>query len=161
MTQLALYETPKKECRRVAVSVPIPKWLPPYLKGLMDVAGLSGVETVIIIPARLSYFVSLSEVAHAWLRYKESGKLDDLKNFRNQYAAEPWAEDHAARSEDAVLALCDDNLAALEETLFGSIYVDPDGREYAVGHVMIDAMGGRTAEVYRDARATRSRFPAG
>ncbi|WP_303237269.1 phage terminase large subunit family protein, partial [uncultured Bilophila sp.] len=113
MTQLALYETPKKECRRVAVSVPIPKWLPPslalwlrqraaeqperalvvntrfskgersamkrrkpipisewaerhrvlemsairgrwqnvftpYLKGIMDVAGLSGVETVII-----------------------------------------------------------------------------------------------------------------
>ena len=31
MTQLALYETPKKECRRVAVSVPIPKWLPPSL----------------------------------------------------------------------------------------------------------------------------------
>ena len=132
------------------------------------------------IPAWLSYFVSLSEVAHAWLKYKESGRLDDLKNFRNQYAAEPWAEDHAARSEDAVLALCDDrprgavpgpvdgkervsillatvdtqqhyfryviraygygeteeswlvssgsadNLAALEEILFGSVYVDPD-----------------------------------
>ena len=60
------------------------------------------------IPAWLSYFVSLSEVAHAWLKYKESGKLDDLKNFRNQYAAEPWVESHAARSEDAILALCDD-----------------------------------------------------
>ena len=166
------------------------------------------------IPAWLSYFVSLSEVAHAWLKYKESGRLDDLKNFRNQYAAEPWAEDHAARSEDVVLALCDDrprgavpgpvdgkervsvllatvdtqqhyfryviraygygeteeswlvssgaadNLAALEEILFGSVYVDPDGREYAVGHVMIDAMGGRTAEVYRWAVRHRGRvFP--
>ena len=157
------------------------------------------------IPAWLSYFVSLSEVAHAWLKYKESGKLDDLKNFRNQYAAEPWVESHAARSEDAILALCDDrprgkvpgpvdgkervsvllatvdtqqhyfryviraygygeteeswlvasgsadNLAALEEILFGSVYADPDGREYA---------GGRTAEVYRWAVRHRGRvFP--
>ena len=31
MTQFALYEMPKKECRRVAISVPIPKWLPPSL----------------------------------------------------------------------------------------------------------------------------------
>ena len=53
-----------------------------------------------------------------------------------------------------------DNLAALEEILFGSVYVDPDGREYAVGHVMIDAMGGRTAEVYRWAVRHRGRvFP--
>ena len=166
------------------------------------------------IPAWLSYFVSLSEVAHAWLKYKESGRLDDLKNFRNQYAAEPWAEEHAARSEDAILALCDDrprgsvpgpveehervsvllatvdtqqhyfryviraygygeteeswlvasgaadNLASLEEILFGSVYGDPDGREYAVKAVMIDAMGGRTAEVYRWALRHRGRvFP--
>ena len=166
------------------------------------------------IPAWLSYFVSLSEVAHAWLKYKESGKLEDLKNFRNQYAAEPWVESHAARSEDAILALCDDrprgkvpgpvdgkervsvllatvdtqqhyfryviraygygeteeswlvasgsadNLAALEEILFGSVYADPDGREYAVKAAMIDAMGGRTAEVYRWAVRHRGRvFP--
>ena len=158
--------------------------------------------------------MSLSEVAHAWLKYKESGKLDDLKNFRNQYAAEPWVESHAARSEDAILALCDDrprgkvpgpvdgkervsvllatvdtqqhyfryviraygygeteeswivasgsadNLAALEEILFGSVYADPDGREYAVKAAMIDAMGGRTAEVYRWAVRHRGRvFP--
>lgn len=166
------------------------------------------------IPAWLSYFVSLSEVAHAWLKYKESGKLEDLKNFRNQYAAEPWVESHAARSEDAILALCDDrprgkvpgpvdgkervsvllatvdtqqhyfryviraygygeteeswlvasgsadNLAALEEILFGSVYADPDGREYMVKAAMIDAMGGRTAEVYRWAVRHRGRvFP--
>lgn len=166
------------------------------------------------IPAWLSYFVSLSEVAHAWLKYKESGKLEDLKNFKNQYAAEPWVESHAARSEDAILALCDDrprgkvpgpvdgkervsvllatvdtqqhyfryviraygygeteeswlvasgsadNLAALEEILFGSVYADPEGREYMVKAVMIDAMGGRTAEVYRWAVRHRGRvFP--
>jgi phage terminase large subunit GpA-like protein len=60
------------------------------------------------IPAWLSFFVSLSEVAAAALKYKRSGKLDDLKNLQNQYKAEPWKEEHAARSEDTVLALCDD-----------------------------------------------------
>ena len=163
------------------------------------------------IPAWLSYFVSLSEVAYAWLRYQESGKLDDLKNFRNQYAAEPWVEEHAARSEDAILALCDDrprgavpgpvegreriaillgtvdtqqhyfrwviraygygeqeeswlvaagaadSLTSVDEIMFGSVYRDPEGREYAVSQVMIDAMGGRTAEVYRWAVSHRGR----
>ena len=53
-----------------------------------------------------------------------------------------------------------DNLAALEEILFGSVYADPDGREYAVKAAMIDAMGGRTAEVYRWAVRHRGRvFP--
>ncbi len=53
-----------------------------------------------------------------------------------------------------------DNLAALEEILFGSVYADPDGREYVVKAAMIDAMGGRTAEVYRWAVRHRGRvFP--
>lgn len=60
------------------------------------------------VPAWLSYFVSLSEVAWAALKYRESGKLDDLKNLQNQYKAEPWREEHATRSEDLILALCDD-----------------------------------------------------
>ncbi|MFQ8890619.1 MAG: terminase gpA endonuclease subunit [Bilophila wadsworthia] len=48
----------------------------------------------------------------------------------------------------------------LEEILFGSVYADPDGREYAVKAAMIDAMGGRTAEVYRWAVRHRGRvFP--
>lgn len=34
--------------------------------------------------------------------------MDDLKSFGNQYAAEPWVGPHAARSEDTILALCDD-----------------------------------------------------
>ena len=60
------------------------------------------------VPAWLSYFVSLSEVAWALLKYRESGRLDDLKTLQNQYKAEPWKEEHATRSEDVILALCDD-----------------------------------------------------
>lgn len=60
------------------------------------------------IPAWLSYFVSLSEVAAAALKYKKSGKLEDLKTLQNQYKAEPWKQELVSRSEDAILALCDD-----------------------------------------------------
>lgn len=60
------------------------------------------------IPAWLSYFVSLSEVASAALKYKESGKLDDCKRLQNQYKAEPWKQELASRSEDAILALCEE-----------------------------------------------------
>lgn len=60
------------------------------------------------IPAWLSYFVSLSEVAAAFLRWKRSGNRDDLKNFMNQYKAEPWRAYDVQRTEDAVKALCDD-----------------------------------------------------
>lgn len=171
------------------------------------------------IPAWLSYFVSLSEVAAAALKYKESGKLDDLKNLQNQYKAEPWKEEHADRSEDAILALCDDRprgavpgpvdgrdrvcvllagvdtqggsaekgyfryviraigygedeeswlvqagtaptFSALNDLLWGSVYRDPQGREFSVRACMIDAMGGRTKEVYAWAIRHRGRvFP--
>ena len=60
------------------------------------------------IPAWISYFVSLSEIAHAFLKWKKSGRLADLKDFMNQYKAEPWTEVRAERQEDAILALCDD-----------------------------------------------------
>ena len=168
------------------------------------------------IPAWLSYFVSLSEVASAALKYKETGKLDDLKNLQNQYKAEPWKEEHVVRSEDAILALCDDrprgavpgpvagresvaallagvdtqgvneqkgyfryvlravgygeeeeswlvqtgtapSFSALNDILWGSVYRDPDGREYKVRACMIDAMGGRTKEVYSWAIRHRGR----
>lgn len=171
------------------------------------------------IPAWLSYFVSLSEVASAALKYKESGKLDDLKNLQNQYKAEPWKEEHAVRSEDTILTLCDDrprgavpgpvagreriaallagvdtqgtseqkgyfryvlraigygdeeeswlvqagtapSFSALNDILWNSVYRDPDGREYKVRACMIDAMGGRTKEVYSWAIRHRGRvFP--
>lgn len=168
------------------------------------------------IPAWLSYFVSLSEVASAALKYKETGKLDDLKNLQNQYKAEPWKKEHVVRSEDAILALCDDrprgavpgpvagrervaallagvdtqgvneqkgyfryvlravgygeeeeswlvqagtapSFSALNDILWGSVYRDPDGREYKVRACMIDAMGGRTKEVYSWAIRHRGR----
>lgn len=60
------------------------------------------------IPAWLSYFVSLSAVAHAFLKWKKNGRLADLKDFMNQYKAEPWTEIRAERQEDLILALCDD-----------------------------------------------------
>ena len=60
------------------------------------------------IPSWLSYFVSLSEVAHAFLKWKKNNRLVDLKDFMNQFKAEPWAEVRAARKEEAILKLCDD-----------------------------------------------------
>lgn len=60
------------------------------------------------LPAWNSYFVSLSEIAHAFLKWKKTNKLEDLKNFMNQYKAEPWKEVRAERQEDSILALCDD-----------------------------------------------------
>jgi len=60
------------------------------------------------IPSWLSYFVSLSEPAHAFLKWKKSGRLKDLKDFMNQHKAMPWREERSERQEDAILALCDD-----------------------------------------------------
>lgn len=60
------------------------------------------------IPSWLSYFVSLSEVAHSFLKWKKSGRLKDLKDFMNQHKAEPWVEQYAQREEDAILSLCDE-----------------------------------------------------
>ena len=166
------------------------------------------------IPAWLSYFVSLSEVAAAHLAYKASGKLDDLKNLQTQYKAEPWVVEHAERVEDGILQLCDDrprgvipgpvngrervcallagvdtqgsyfryvlrafgygrseeswlvqcgsvnSLDSLDELLWNSRWQDADGREMPVYAAMIDAMGGRTAEIYRYAVRHRGRvFP--
>jgi len=156
------------------------------------------------VPAWLSYFVSLSEIAHAFLKWKKNGRLADLKDFMNQYKAEPWTEIRAERREDAILSLCDDrprgivpgpnngvprvaalvagidtqaayfryviraygfgsteeswlvqvgsapNFAALDELLWKSVYLDPEGNEYRVKAAVIDAMGapGRTKAVY-------------
>lgn len=59
------------------------------------------------IPAWISHFVPLAKVAHAFLKWKKSERLKDLKNFMNQFKAEAWAEQYAERDEDAILALCD------------------------------------------------------
>lgn len=60
------------------------------------------------IPAWLSFFVSLSEVAAAQLKYMESGRIEDLKNLQNQYKAEPWKPEKTGRTDAEILALCDD-----------------------------------------------------
>ena len=60
------------------------------------------------IPAWISRFVSLSEIVTAWFKYKISNSIEDFKDFKNQYCAEPWEEIFEERHEDAILSLCDD-----------------------------------------------------
>lgn len=60
------------------------------------------------IPSWVSPFVSLSEPAAAFLKYKKSNKKDDLKDFNNGYCAEPWVIYEVERDEDVILALRDD-----------------------------------------------------
>lgn len=50
-----------------------------------------------------------------------------------------------------------DTLDALDAILWRNIYTDPDGVEHKVRAAMIDAMGGRTAEIYRYALKHRGR----
>ena len=58
------------------------------------------------LPAWISPFVPLSEVAAAFLRsYQDK---TELKNFLNNYAAEPWLDYEVEREEDQILELCDE-----------------------------------------------------
>ncbi len=58
------------------------------------------------IPSWLSFFVSLSEVAASFLKSK--GDRIALRDFWNNYMAEPWVDYQIERSEDRILALRDD-----------------------------------------------------
>lgn len=58
------------------------------------------------ITAFLSYFVSLSEIASKFLLCKSDAAM--LKDFKNNYLAEPWAEVYEERDENELLRLCDD-----------------------------------------------------
>ena len=163
------------------------------------------------IPAWISFFVSLSDIARQALMYKQTGSTDELKKLQNQYKALPWVVEHTARQEDGILALCDDRprgkvpgfvdskprvsmllaavdtqkshfryvirafgfgdieeswlvqcgiaetLTAVDEILWRTTYTDADERKYVVRAAMIDAMGGRTAEIYRYAVKHRGR----
>ena len=60
------------------------------------------------IPAWISYFVSLSEVARAYLRWKETGNMSEQRDFANQYLAEPWHEQFDKRTPEEILLRCDD-----------------------------------------------------
>jgi len=58
------------------------------------------------LPAWISPFVSLSKCAAAFVK----GQKDNvaLKDFLNNYAAEPWTTYRQVRKEDKIIALCDD-----------------------------------------------------
>lgn len=58
------------------------------------------------LPSWLSYFVSLSEPAAAFLKGQKS--KTKLKDFRNGHQALPWIHYEVLRQEDAILALRDD-----------------------------------------------------
>ena len=64
------------------------------------------------VPSWLSYFVSLSEVAAAFLRWNAvkgtPEALELLKDFCNRWKAEPWVQHRQERKEDGILALADD-----------------------------------------------------
>lgn len=58
------------------------------------------------LPAWLSYFVSLSEVAAAFLRGQK--KKTKLKDFKNNFEAVPWLDYTVERDEEVILALRDE-----------------------------------------------------
>lgn len=60
------------------------------------------------LPAWLSYFISLSDVASKYLKWKQSGDVAAMKDLRNNYEALPWAEEYEERDENEILRLCDD-----------------------------------------------------
>jgi len=57
------------------------------------------------LPAWISPFVSLSEIAAAFLRSRHD--KTELKDFMNNYMAQPWTEYEVQRDEDQILELCD------------------------------------------------------
>ena len=52
--------------------------------------------------------MSLSDIAAAFLQWKKSGDIDDLKNFKTQFCGVPWVEPKAGRTLEQILHLCDD-----------------------------------------------------
>lgn len=63
------------------------------------------------LPAWISYFVTLSECVAAFFRgLKDKNKL---KDFMNNYKAEPWRSFEKPRTEDALLQLRDDRPAGI------------------------------------------------
>jgi phage terminase large subunit GpA-like protein len=64
------------------------------------------------LPAWISPFISLSAAASAFLKtlkkYNPVNWLDKLKDFKNNYCAEPWVEELRERDTDRVLRLRDE-----------------------------------------------------
>lgn len=94
------------------------------------------VDIAFHLPAWLSFFVSLSEIAAAFLAAgKDKVKL---KDYKNNYEALPWLDYGESRSEDAVLELCDDRPRGLVPGgnivagLTGSVDTQADGFWYEI-----------------------------
>lgn len=60
------------------------------------------------LPAWISPFVSLSEIAEIALQCQLSTDIKLHQDLKNNYLAEPWEPEYELRSEDGILALCDD-----------------------------------------------------
>ena len=60
------------------------------------------------IPSYISYFISLSEIASKYLKWKQMGDIASLKDLKNNYEALPWVEEFDVRDEKEILSLCDD-----------------------------------------------------
>jgi terminase, large subunit len=60
------------------------------------------------MPAWISWLVSLSEIAAAWIRYLHTHDKNKLKDFKNKYEAVPWLAVESEREETHILALRDD-----------------------------------------------------
>jgi len=84
-------------------------------------------------PAWLSHFVSLSEIAAAFIRGLSD--RNKLKNFMNNYKAEPWIISHS-KNEDSILILRDDRPRGLVPTgvaaLTAGVDTQDDGFYYTI-----------------------------
>lgn len=93
------------------------------------------------LPAWLSYFVSLSKVAASFLRWNASKKQEDLKDFCNNIKAEPWRIYRIERSEDRILALCDDRPRGTVPSIAGERGMAADTSPVAALVAGIDTQG--------------------
>lgn len=72
-----------------------------------------------LIPSWVSRFVSLSEVAHDFLKSQDKESLSPeerfaaYKNFQNKHRSLPWRYELVERPVDAIQALCDDRPAGM------------------------------------------------
>jgi phage terminase large subunit GpA-like protein len=86
------------------------------------------------MPSWLSHFVSLSTAAAKFIEGTKDRRA--LRNFLNNFAAEPWVEYDVERSEDRILALKDERPAGLvpeeADVIMAGIDTQDDGFWYEI-----------------------------
>lgn len=60
------------------------------------------------VPALISPFVSLSDIAAKMAEYNVTQDLNLLKDLQNNYKGEPWEDLVSGRTPEGILSLCDD-----------------------------------------------------